>query len=161
MPRRTSLRAMTDSRCVGSTLALMPPRKSSAAPAISAPRTTASESASAMESVFTFHSPGASAGQELLDPAAFLHARPVDLPDVAEGHRAVRADEEARRQRLDSPRSGGARIAVEQQRKAQAEILRRVPCRARAAAHLHRQDYERPARERGSQPLDAGQLVAA
>src|SRR5207249_495627 len=131
------------------------------APAISAPRTTASKTASAMESVFTFHSSGALAGQELLDAAAFLDARPVELAYVVEGHRAVGADEEARRQRLDSPGSGRARIAVEQQWKAQAEILRRIPRGAGAAAHLHRQDDEGPSGERGSQPFDAGQLVAA
>ena len=60
-----------------------------------------------------------------------------------------------------SEASGRAGIAVEQQRKAQAEVLRHIPCGARAAAHLHRQDDEWPARESGSQPLDAGQLVAA
>src|SRR5438093_692734 len=99
--------------------------------------------------------------QQPLDAAAFLDARPVELANVTEGYGAVRADEEARRHCLDSPRGGRAGIAVEQQRKAQAEVLRGILCGAYAAAHLHRQDDEWPARERDTEPLDAGQLIAA
>ena len=104
---------------------------------------------------------GASHQQEILDPPARLGARPVHLAGMAESHVAVRSDDEARRQRLDAPRRGRARIAVEQQGKMQPEIVCGVLRGARAAPHLHRQDRESLARERGAQPLDAGQLVAA